>query len=55
MQRVYFKSRKVTKQMLLKGKGGKALCQAELPQVNVPKKTKMAECVQEAVTQTGST
>lgn len=49
MRQVHFESRKGTKQMLLRGKGGKALCQAELPQVNVPKKTKMAECVHEAI------
>lgn len=41
--------------MLLRGKGGKPLRQAELPQVNVPKKTKMAERVQKATAQTGST
>lgn len=55
MRHVHFESRKGTKQMLLRGKGGKPLRQAELPQVNVPKKTKMAECVQEAIAQTGST
>lgn len=41
--------------MLLRGKGGKALRQAELPQVSVPRKTKMAECVQEAIAEAGST
>lgn len=41
--------------MLLRGRGGKPLRQAQLPQLNVPKKIKRSNCVQKAIAETGST